>query len=129
MKWLSQWLLLGVVLLASCSSNKSNLEGIWKVDDVKTEFDETKTTPQMLQQVVELQKQTHFKLLKDSVLVIISNNNTTEAVWMFDKSDNVINFHFKGDTTMHQLGVYKDPYIVSKTNTMLGNITVTYAKE
>ena len=129
MKGLSHWLLLGVIILASCSTKNNKLEGVWKVDDVKTEFDETRTTPQMLQQVADLQKQTHFKLLKDSVLVIISNNNTLEAVWMFDKKNDIISFHFKGDTALHQLGVYKEPYIVSKTNTMLGDITVTYAKE
>ena len=83
----------------------------------------------MLQQIVEIQKQTHFKILNDSLMVIISNNNTYEAVWSFDKETRVINYHFKGDTDYHKLGVFNDPNIVSESSTVLGTITTTYSKE
>ena len=129
MKNISLLLLLGIVLFASCSSTENKLVGTWKVEDVKTDFDESKTTPQMLQQIVEIQKQTHFKIRTDSVMVIISNNNTYEAVWSFDKSHQIINYHFKDDTTVYKLGDYVEPYIISESTTPLGVITTTYSKE
>ena len=129
MKNISLLLLLGVVLFASCSSTENKLVGTWKVEDVKTDFNESNTTPQMLQQIVEIQKQTHFKIRTDSVMVIISNNNTYEAVWSFDKSSQIVNYHFKDDTTVYKLGDYVDPYIISESTTPLGVITTTYSKE
>ncbi len=129
MKILSRLLFLGLILFVSCSSTENKLTGVWKVKDVKTDFNETKATPQMLQQVVEIQKQTHFKVKNDSVMVIISNNKTYEAVWSFDKKTKVISYHFKGDTDIHQLGTFVDPVIVSESKTRLGTITTTYAKE
>jgi hypothetical protein len=130
MKLITQLFLFGLFfLIVSCGSTENKLIGIWKVDNVKTEFDENKTTPQMLQQVVEIQKQMHFKIQDDSLMIIITNNNTYEAVWSFDKSRQIINFHFKGDTAVHKLGDYIEPYIVSKSTTPLGVITTTYSKE
>ncbi len=129
MKVLSRMLFLSVILLVACSSTENKLTGVWKVKDVKTDFNETRDTPQMLQQVVEIQKQTHFKIKNDSVMVIISNNKTYEAVWTFDKKTKVISYHFKGDTDAHKLGTFIDPYIVTESKTQLGTITTTYAKE
>ena len=122
-------MLLGVVLFASCSSTENKLVGTWKVDDVKTDFNEKKTTPQMLQQIVEIQKQTHFKIKTDSLMVIISDNNTYEAVWSFDKSNQIINYHFKDDTAVYKLGDYVEPFIISESTTPLGIITTTFSKE
>jgi len=129
MKVLSRLLFLSVVLFVSCSSTENKLTGVWKVQDVKTDFNETTATPQMLQQVAEIQKQTYFKIKNDSVMVIISNNKTYEAVWTFDKSTNVINYHFKGDADTHKLGTFIDPNIVTESKTQLGIITTIYAKE
>ncbi|RLD90267.1 MAG: hypothetical protein DRJ09_04810 [Bacteroidetes bacterium] len=129
MKVLSKLLFLSVILFVSCSSTENKLTGVWKVQNVKTDFNENQTTPQMVQQVAEIQKHTHFKIKNDSVMVIISNNKTYEAVWTFDKNTKVISYHFKGDTDTHKLGTYVDPNIVTKSKTQLGIITTTYAKE
>jgi hypothetical protein len=129
MKNISLLLLLGVVLFASCSSTENKLVGIWKVEDVKTDFNESNTTPKMLQQIVEIQKQMYFKIRTDSVMVIISNNNTYEAVWSFDKGNQVISYHFKNDTTVYKLGDYVDSFIITKSLKPFGVITTTYSKE
>lgn len=129
MKILSKVLFLSIILFASCSSTENKLVGVWKVQDVKTDFNVEKTTPEMLQQVVEIQKQTHFKIMNDSVMVIISNNKTYEAVWSYDKDNGVINYHFKDDTSSHKLGDVVASTIVSKSTTALGTITTIYAKE
>ncbi len=129
MKIISRLLFLSIVLFVSCSSTENKLTGVWKVQDVKTDFNENQTSPQMLQQIVEIQKQTHFKIKNDSLMVIISNNKTYEAVWSFDKSTQVISYHFKGDTDIHKLGTFVDANIVSESKTQLGTITTVYAKE
>jgi len=129
MKIVSKLLFLSIILFVSCSSTENKLTGVWKVQDVKTDFNENKTTPQMLQQIGEIQKQTHFKIKNDSVMVIISNNKTYEAVWSFDKDTKVVNYHFKGDANIHKLGTFIDPNIVSESKTQLGTITTIYAKE
>ena len=129
MKILSRLLFLSVIMFVACSSTENKLTGVWKVQDVKTDFNENQATPQMLQQIVEIQKQTHFKIKDDSVMVIISNNKTYEAVWTFDKKTKVISYHFKGDDNTHKLGTFIDPSIVTESKTQLGTITTTYAKE
>ena len=129
MKNISLLLLLSIVLFASCSSTENKLVGTWKVEDVKTDFNESNTTPQMLQQIVEIQKQMYFKIRTDSVMVIIINNNPHEAVWSFDKGNQVISYHFKNDTTVYKLGDYVDSFIITKSNKSFGIITTTYSKE
>ncbi len=129
MKVLSRVLFLSVILFVACSSTENKLTGVWKVQDVKTDFNENTSTPQMLQQIVEIQKQTHFKIKNDSLMVIISNNKTYEAVWSYDKNTSVINYHFKGDSQSHKLGTFVSPNIVSESKTQLGTITTIYAKE
>jgi len=129
MKNISLLLLLSIVLFASCSSTENKLVGTWKVEDVKTDFNESNTTPQMLQQIVEIQKQMYFKIRTDSVMVIIINNNPHEAVWSIDKGNQVISYHFKNDTTVYKLGDYVDSFIITKSNKSFGIITTTYSKE
>ena len=120
-----------VMILVSCGKGtKQKLIGTWKVTDVKTDFDETKVTPEMLRQVVDMQKQTYFRILNDSALVIISNNNTHEAKWKFDDKTQTITYFFKGlGSRTNVLGTYTDGDIVNQSRTALGNMTITYSKE
>jgi len=116
--------------LISCSSPQSKLEGTWKVKKVETNFDEQKVSPETLKQVVEMQKEMYFRFLNDSAMIIISNDNTHEAKWKFDKDDNTIYFYFPGmETSLTKLGVYLDNEIVAETNTPLGKITIIYEKQ
>lgn len=124
-------LLLG--LLISCSSPEKKLTGTWKVSDVQTGFNENDVTPEMLSQAVDLQKQTYFRILNDSAMVIISNNNTHEAIWQYNKETSEITYSFKGSpgpqTLVNVLGKYQDGKIIQKSTTPLGVITTTYEKE
>ncbi len=119
------------VIAVSCSqSPEKQLTGTWKVSDVQTDFDETKVTPEMLRQVVDMQKQTFFKILNDTIMVIISNNVTHEAKWHFNKETSEIIYFFVGMENMsHTLGKFEENKIVSKSNTPLGVITTTFEKE
>lgn len=119
-----------LLFAASCGSDpKAELLGTWKVDKVDTEFDENKVTPEMVNQVVEMQKGTFFKFVNDSSMIIVSNNNTHEASWVLD-NEGTISFFFKGQQLKPtKLGKVEDGKIVSISNSQLGKITIWYVKE
>lgn len=121
---------LALVWLISCSSPESKLIGTWKVADVETDFNEQSYSPEMLSQVIDMQKQTYFRIINDSVMAIISNDNTHEAKWLLNPDDNTITFFFEGmETTPNTLGVYSDSKIKSETNTPIGKMVIYYGKE
>ncbi len=115
----------------SCSgSSESRFVGTWKAQKVETDFNETRTTPEMIAQVVEMQKQTYFRMVNDSVMSIISKNNTHEAKWKYDKENKTISYYFsnmKGVPNI--LGRYEDGKIVAESNVPIGKITIYYEKE
>jgi len=119
------------ILIVSCGQDMGEkLTGTWKVADVKTDFDENKVSPETLRQVVEMQKQTYFRIVNDSVLVIISNKNTHEAKWVFDDQEQTITYFFKGSgSRANVLGKYENGNIVNLSKTAFGNMTITYSKE
>ena len=114
----------------ACTSNReSKLIGTWKVENVETDFDESKVTPQMLKQVVEMQKETYFKILSDSTMVIISGTTNFDANWKLG-DDNTLTYFFSGNETKpNKLGKVDDDKIIQVTNTPLGKITLTFKQE
>jgi hypothetical protein len=120
-------LLLGI----SCSSDKGpDLKGIWKVTDVKIDFDEQSSTPEMLKQVAEREKQTILEFQNDSMVNIIAGNTTYKAFWVFDKESGVINYRFADmGITMTELGKFSEGNIVAESETPIGKIIVTYQKK
>ena len=120
-----------IALLSACDGSvESKLIGTWKVTNVQTDFNETEVSPEMLRQVVELQKQTHFRLLGDSIMVIISNNDTHEATWRYEDEDQTIVFFFDGNQTHpNVLGKLEENKIVQESVTPLGSITIYFEKE
>ncbi|MFA5418667.1 MAG: hypothetical protein WC341_09430 [Bacteroidales bacterium] len=119
------------LLFVSCTkSAESKLIGTWKAQKVETDFDENKLSPEMINQVVEMQKQTYFRMINDSVMAIISKNNTHEAKWKFNKSNNTISYYFNGMNGIPSvLGTLKDDKIVSESKTPMGKITIYYELE
>lgn len=120
-----------VFLLTSCGQSiEKQLTGTWKAADVNAEFDETKVTAEMLRQVVEREKQTFFRILNDSTMVIISGSNTFEANWTYDEESGDINYFFEGNNTVaNKLGTYEEGRIISNTKTALGPMTIYYEKD
>lgn len=129
---LSGILLILAVILSSCgSSPESKLVGTWKAMKVETDFDEQYTTPEMLRQVVEMQKETYFRIIDDSTLIIVSPGNTHETKWALDSKDNTIAYYFEDDDTgiKNKLGTLSSDRIISESTTALGKITIYYEKE
>lgn len=124
-------LTMATLLFVSCgSSPESKLIGTWKAQKVETDFDEKQTTPEMLRQVVEMQKETYFKIINDSTLIIVSPGNTHETIFTLDKDSKSIAYFFDGYPGINNvLGTLSDGKIVSESTTPLGKITIYYEKE
>ena len=120
-----------VIIMTSCGGTpESKLVGTWKAQKVETDFDEQYTTPEMLRQVVEMQKETFFKIIDDSTLIIVSPGNTHETSWELDSSDQSISYIFGGSTNYsNKLGIFSEGKIISESKTPLGVITIYYEKE
>lgn len=120
-----------IMIIISCGrSPEKKLIGTWKVKNVETNFDEQSVSPEMLSQIIEIQKQTYFRIVNDSIMAIISVDNTHEAKWILDPEDNTITFFFEGMETMpNKLGVYNKPTIIAESNTPLGKMITYYEKE
>jgi hypothetical protein len=119
------------IIITSCGgSPESKLVGTWKAQKVETDFDEKYTTPEMLRQVVEMQKETYFKIIDDSTLIIVSPGSSHETQWKIDEKDNSIAYFFEDKPGSHnKLGTLSSGKIVSESTTPLGKITIYYEKE
>ena len=128
---LSGLMFIVAIIITSCGgSPESKLIGTWKAQKVETDFDEQFTTPEMLRQVVEMQKETFFKIIDDSTLIIMSPGNTYETIWKLDPEDQSISYFFDDDPNyLNKLGTLSVDKIVSESKTPLGIITIYYEKE
>lgn len=129
------FLFIAIISLAiftiSCGSvPEKKLIGTWKVENVQTDFNEQQVTPEMLAQIVEMQEQTYFRFMDDSVMVIISNNNTHEAGWSYSEEDSTIWYFFEGsESTPNELGKFDGERIILETNNEIGKILTYFRKE
>ena len=119
-----------LITVFSCNSPESKLSGTWKVTNVETHFDENSMTPAMVSQVVEMQKETFFKILNDSVIIIMSSDNTHEAKWSFDEESGIISYYFETTpSTKNELGTLINGNIIAESEAPIGKMVITYAKE
>ncbi len=117
-------------LLACSSDTKTKMIGTWRAADVKTEFDEQRVSPQMLQQVVEMEKQVFFKFLNDSIMHINTLDHTNRAFWFYDEENGMITYRFiEPGSATNDLGMYMNGKITSESETALGKITIVYEKQ
>jgi hypothetical protein len=125
-------ILVAMVMVSCQSSPESKLIGTWKVVDVETDFDADRSTPQMIKQVVDMQKQTFFKIINDSLMVIISTGNTYESKWRFNPEDQSISYTFDDwdeNSVPFELGVFDGSQIISKSDMPMGKMVVHFEKE
>lgn len=116
--------------LGCSSGSKNKMIGTWRAANVHTEFDEQRVSPQMIQQVVEMEKQVFFKFLNDSMMHINTLDHTNRALWFFDKENGIITYRFiESGSPTNELGMYKDGKITAESETALGKITIVYKKD
>ncbi|MBN2639396.1 MAG: hypothetical protein JXR65_09980 [Bacteroidales bacterium] len=115
---------------SSCSSQGSKLKGTWKVSNVETHFEVQNLPPNVIQHVKDEQKKISFRIVSDSVMVLMLDNNTHEAIWKMDPKTHVIKYYFSNQKDLiNTLGTFKGNEIISESNTPLGKITVVFEKQ
>ncbi len=114
----------------SCSNTGHELVGTWKVSQVKTNFKDTNLPKVVIAHIKDEQKQLSFKIINDSVLVVILDKNAHEAKWKMDSKSKVISYYFDNQKNIiNKLGTWEGNDIVSESNTPLGKLTVIFKKQ
>jgi hypothetical protein len=108
-------------VLAACHRNDS-LIGTWTVEKVNVQFDERHNTPELVKQIGEMEKQNVITISNDSTLTFKGLEETSQGRLSM-KSDGTLLF----DDTV--FGQWKEGQIVTRTDSPLGEILVTYKKE
>lgn len=110
------------MLLASCTEEPDSIIGTWSVDKVKVEFDENRSTPQLVKQVGEMEKQNLIIINSDSLLVFKSLDG--DVLGQLSLSDGGV-MRVDGDV----FGQWKEGQIVTRNDSPLGEILVVYRKK
>ena len=115
--------LLGLAFgLSACHQKTDSLIGTWEVDKVHVQFDEQRSTPEVVKQVGEMEKHNYFIIDKDSVLVFNSLEMEQIGRVTTDKQGNLF---LEGAP----FGQWKDGQITTKMSSPWGEIVVVYKKD
>lgn len=109
-----------VLLFTSCHCNDDPLFGRWVVEKVNVEFDENKSTPEMVRQYGEMERGNVIEIGKDSSMVFISAGDTSWG-----------KIGGKGESLFYDgalFGQFKDGAIITETSTPIGIVKVSYKK-
>ena len=120
---------MAIVFLGSCRSPESKLIGDWKVTDVKTDFGKMQLPPALEAHIVAEQKKISFRIINDSVMVLMLDNNTHEAKWKMDKQHNISYYFTSQPRFVNRLGKWNGNEIVSDSKIPLGKLVVIYEKK
>lgn len=111
-----------VTMLCACTQKPNSLIGTWTVDKVNVQFDEQRSTPELVKQIGEMEKQNVILISPDSMLIFNSLEGETKGKLSLSKDGTLTcNGNF--------FGIWKGENIVTRTNSPLGEIVVTYRKK
>lgn len=109
-----------VLLLPSCHRNDDPLFGRWVVEKVNVEFDENKSTPEMVRQYGEIERGNLLEISNDSLLTFATGGDTLRG-----------RCSLRGESLYCEgsfFGLFKDGVITTETLTPLGKVRVSYKK-
>ena len=115
-------LLLAMMLLLACTEKRDSLVGDWVAHKVNVQFDENRSTPALVQQIGEMEKQNRISIGSDSTLVFKSLDGETRGRMTVDATGRLY-----CDGTL--FGQWKNGEIVTTTPSPLGEIVITYRKQ
>lgn len=115
--------LLGTFLaLYACHNDSPSLIGTWTVDKVNVQFDERRSTPELVKQIGEMEKQNTIVIGSDSLLTFNNLEGETQGRMRLSKDGTMT-----CDGTV--FGLWEEGRIVTRTDSPLGEILVTYRKK
>lgn len=137
MQNLKRYFLLGLIsslsIIYACDSNpKSKLTGTWKAEKVDIDFDEQRASPELIRQVGLENKEVFFKIQNDSMMLlyISAGSEAQNLFWFLDEKGGLLSYAYKkDDLNPIELGKLVDGKIVAESETPLGKIKTTFAKE
>lgn len=106
--------------LTACHRSDS-LIGTWTVDKVNVQFDERRSTPELVKQMGEMERQNVITISIDSTLTFRGLDKTSEGRLSL-KCDGTLLF----DGAV--FGQWKEGQIVTSVDTPIGEVVVTYKK-
>lgn len=109
-------------MLSACHPKADPLIGTWTVSKVNVQFDEQRSTPELVKQVGEMEKQN---------VITISNDSTLTFKGLEEEWQGRISLRSDG-TILHEgiiFGIWKNGEIVTSNGSPLGEVVVTYKKE
>lgn len=110
------------IVLGGCRPEPDALIGTWTVDKVHVQFDESRSTPELVKQTGEMEKRNTFSISADSVLVFKGiDEQWEEHVNLV--SDSVLR------CSGRDFGIWSRGRIVTRTGSPLGEVLVVYRKE
>ena len=113
---------LAVALIACHRNPTDSLIGTWTVDKVNVQFDERRSTPELVKQMGEMERQNVITISKDSTLTF---KGLEEEIQGRIKLENNGTLLF--DSVV--FGIWKEGQIITRTDSPLGEIVVTYRKK
>ena len=109
-------------VLGACRPKADSLIGTWTVDKANVHFDEQRSTPELVKQIGEMEKQNTITINNDSTLVFKGLEITLEG-----------RLDLKNNGTMLVdgvvLGQWEDGHIITRSGSPLGEVIITYKKE
>lgn len=111
----------------SCSSKDTSLQGRWVVENISFDFDEKKTTPQMISQFGEMEQSDELVFKNDSMVYVKMLDFDGDFYYKMDEKGNISFVDNK--LIINQLGNKKANKIYSNQNTLIGNMEIIFIKE
>ncbi|MBR3730370.1 MAG: hypothetical protein IKN08_05600 [Bacteroidales bacterium] len=108
--------------LCACHHKADPLFGTWTVDKVNVQFDEQHSTPELVKQIGEMERQNVISITADSTLTFKGMEDSLQG-----------RLSLKNDGTLlldnADFGQWKDGQIITRTGSPVGEITVSYRKK
>lgn len=109
-------------MLCACHHKADPLFGTWTVDKVNVQFDEQHSTPELVKQIGEMERQNVISITADSILTFKGMDDSLQG-----------RLSLKNDGTLlldnADFGQWKDGQIITRTGSPLGEVTVSYRKK
>ncbi len=105
----------------ACHHKADTLFGTWTVDKVNVQFDEQHSTPELVKQIGEMERQNVISITSDSTLTFKGMDDSLQG-----------RLSLKNDGTLlldnADFGQWKDGCITTQTTSPLGEVVVRYKK-
>lgn len=113
---------LAIACVACHRKPADSLIGTWIVEKVNVQFDERRSTPELVKQMGEMERQNVITISKDSVLTF----KGLDSEWQSSVS-------LKGGHKLycdnHEIGTWSEGQIVTSSDSPIGEVVVTYRKK